>query len=70
MRFDMVENEPSILNGIQHTPLCFPSHTAWQTVDQGTVNKLGQVLLQGHTTCVRYMGGGITFETALVVVDL
>jgi hypothetical protein len=47
--FNMVENKPCVLNGIWHTPLCFPSHTAWQTVEQGTVNKLAQGPLQGHT---------------------
>jgi hypothetical protein len=38
---DMVENELSILNQIQHKPLSFTSCTLWQTTAQGTGNKLG-----------------------------
>ena len=52
---DMVENELSILDQIQHNPLSFTSCTLWQTTVQGTGNKLGQVLLRGHMTCTRYL---------------
>jgi hypothetical protein len=52
---DMVENELSILNQMGHKPLSFTSCTVWQTAAQGTGNKLGQVLFQGHTTCTRYL---------------
>jgi hypothetical protein len=32
---------------------------------QRTTNKLGQVLLQGHIACTRYLHRGITFQTPL-----
>jgi len=66
MCFDMVWYKSSILNGIQHTHLHFPSHTTWHTKAQGTLKKLGQVPLQGHTACVRYMHGGITSGMSFV----
>jgi len=50
---DMVENESSILNQIQHKPQSFTSCTLWQIAAQEKGNRLGQVLLQGHTTCTR-----------------
>jgi len=66
MCFDMVWNKSSILNGIQHIQLHFPSYTTWHTKAQGTVNKLGQVPLQGHTACMRYMYGVVTSGTSFV----
>lgn len=47
MRFDTPNNKSPILNQIQHKPLCFPSHTVWQTEAQETINRLQQVLIQG-----------------------
>lgn len=52
---DMVENELPILKQIQHKPISFTSCTLRQTAAQGTGNKLGQVLLQGHTTCTWHL---------------
>jgi hypothetical protein len=56
---DTAENESSILNWVLCKPLCLPSHTKWQTETQGTMNKAGQVLLQHHTACLRYLHRGI-----------
>lgn len=66
MCFDTVENESSTLNQVQHKLLGLPHHIAQQIEAPGTVNKLGQVLLQGHTACVRYLHGAINFWTLYV----
>jgi hypothetical protein len=42
-------------NQTERKPLCKPSLTAWQTEAKGTMNKLGQILLQVHTTWARYL---------------
>ena len=47
-------------------PLSLPRRTPRQTDAQGTMNKLGQVLLQDRTVCTRYLCEGITFWTPLV----
>jgi hypothetical protein len=44
-------------------PLCLTSNTKWQTKNQGTMNESGQVPLQHHTTCVRYLHSSIAFPT-------
>jgi hypothetical protein len=49
-------------------PLCFASHTAWQTEAEPTMNKLGQVPFQGHTACLKYMCRDITFGTSIVFI--
>lgn len=67
MCFDMVWNKSSILNGIQRAQLHFPSHTTWHTKAQGTVNKLGEVPLQGHTTCMRYVHEALLLECPLYI---
>ena len=61
MHFDMADNKPSTLNQIQCKPLRFPSRTVWQTEAEGTIKKLQQVLIQGHTVCMRHLHQGITF---------
>jgi len=61
IEFDKAEN------GIQHTPLPFPIHTTWQIEAHGTVKKLGQVLLQGHTAGMRYTHRGITCRKCFVI---
>jgi hypothetical protein len=54
------------MNQIQHKLLWLPSHTWWQTEAQRTTNKLGHILLQGHTACTIYLHGGITFWTPFI----
>jgi hypothetical protein len=54
MSFEKVEEEEAaILTRIQYTPLNLPSQTAWHTVDEGRMNKLGQAPLQRHTICAK-----------------
>ena len=60
---DTAENESSILNSVLCKPLCLPSHTKWHTETQGTMNEAGQVPLQHHTACMRYLHRGIAPNT-------
>jgi hypothetical protein len=61
MPFNVAQNKSSILNQTECKPLCKPGLTAWQTEAKGTMNKLGQILLQVHTAWARYLHGGINF---------
>jgi hypothetical protein len=61
MPFNMAQNKSPILKQKECKPLCKPSLTAMQTEAKGTMNKLGQILLQVHTAWARYLHGGITF---------
>ena len=61
MRFDTPSNKSPILSQIQHKPLRFPSHIAWQTEAQETINRLQQVLIPGNNFCMTHLHQAITF---------
>jgi hypothetical protein len=60
MHFDTPNNKSPIVNQIQHKPLHFPSHIAWQTKAQETINRLQQVLIPGNAVCMTHLHQGIT----------
>jgi hypothetical protein len=61
MHFDSANNKSPVLNLIQHKPLSSPSHTAWKTKAQETINSLHQVLIAGNTVCMTHLHQGIIF---------
>jgi hypothetical protein len=64
MHFDSANNKSPILNLIQHKPLISPSHTAWKTEAQETINRLQQVLIAGNTVCMAHLHQRIIFCTS------
>jgi hypothetical protein len=67
MHFDTVKKKSFILKGIQRKPLRIQSRTSRKIETKGTGNNFGHLALQSHTACPRYISGGITFGTALVI---
>ena len=64
---DTVENELSILNGIQCKPLCLQSRIPRQTEYLGTTNSLGEVPLHGHSSCTKCLCRDLSFRMPLVL---
>jgi len=61
MHFDSANSKSPVLNPTQHKPLSSPSHTAWKTEAQETINRLQQVLIAGDTVCMTHLHQGIIF---------
>ena len=55
LMFDTAENKSSILNQVKYKSLHLPSHILWQIEAEETMNKLGQILLQGHIAHARHL---------------